>query len=200
MTNYPVNLRHYVKYRLGIHTAFTQTSPAEREVLRKHAIGKGTIAEIGVYEGVNTLMFRQAMADDGTVVAIDPYVRSFFGLLGFGWHRRIAHREVARTQRGSVIWVERLGHEAPTDPRVADILPIDMLFIDGDHSWEGVERDWLAWRTNVEVGGIVALHDSINCPRPNVGSEAFTQQVVKSDPAYEFVEEIDTLTIMRRIA
>lgn len=198
--NFPVNIRHFIKWRLGFATAITHTSPAERAMLRKYATGKRCVAEVGVFEGVNTRMFREVIAEDGTVIAIDPYWRRCFGLLGFGWIRRVAHAEVSRCTRGRVIWVERCGHEGPDDPRVTALLPVDMVFIDGDHSYEGIHRDWERWRTLLAIGGIVALHDSVNCTARNVGSERFTQAVIKRDPSYEFVESVDTLTIMRRIA
>lgn len=37
--------------------------------------------------------------------------------------------------------------------------PIDFLFIDGDHTWEGVLRDYLAWRPHVATSGVVGFHD-----------------------------------------
>jgi predicted O-methyltransferase YrrM len=36
---------------------------------------------------------------------------------------------------------------------------IDFLFIDGDHSYEGVKRDWEMYSTLVRKGGIIAFHD-----------------------------------------
>jgi predicted O-methyltransferase YrrM len=37
--------------------------------------------------------------------------------------------------------------------------PIDFLIVDGDHTYEGVSRDLLAWLPCVVVGGIIFLHD-----------------------------------------
>lgn len=196
--SYPVNVRHFLKWFVGIDSAFTQTSPAERDCLARHAAGKRKIAEIGVFEGVNSRRFRAAMPNEGVLILVDPYPRRLFGSLGFGWIRRIAHTEVSRETNGRVVWVEKTGANAPYDGRVASELPVDMVFIDGDHSYEGVRGDWEAWRLNVRPGGIVALHDSVNCRMPDVGSERFTQEVIKKDPAYRFVEAVDTLTIMQR--
>lgn len=36
---------------------------------------------------------------------------------------------------------------------------IDLLFIDGDHTYEGVKRDIRAWTPHVAVGGLVIFHD-----------------------------------------
>ena len=40
---------------------------------------------------------------------------------------------------------------------------LDFLFIDGDHSIQGVEQDWLDYSSFVRPGGIVAFHDIKNC-------------------------------------
>lgn len=37
--------------------------------------------------------------------------------------------------------------------------PIDLLFVDGDHSLNGVRRDISAWVHHVKAGGAVAFHD-----------------------------------------
>ena len=193
---YPVNIRHYLKYKLRIHSAYTQTSKSEQECLRKYAIGRKVIAEIGVFEGVNTKAFRSVMDPEGVILAVDPYPRSFLGLFGFGWIRRIAHEEVEKISRGKVIWLETLGKFAANEERVKPYLPVDFLFIDGDHSYEGIKGDWEGWTDHLTSGCIVALHDSINCP--DVGSEIFTQEVILKDPKFSFIESVDTLTVVRK--
>lgn len=37
---------------------------------------------------------------------------------------------------------------------------VDLVFIDGDHSESGCERDWSAWHPFVAVGGHVVFHDA----------------------------------------
>lgn len=39
------------------------------------------------------------------------------------------------------------------------LVPIDMVFIDGDHSYEGCKGDIDAWLPNLKPGGILAIHD-----------------------------------------
>lgn len=38
--------------------------------------------------------------------------------------------------------------------------PFDFVFIDGDHTYDGVRADWLAWSPLVRPGGVVAFHDT----------------------------------------
>lgn len=193
-----LNSVHFIRYLLGWAPALTQTTEAERACLRRHAQGKKRLAEIGVYHGVNTRAFREAMAADGVLLAVDPFPRRFFGIRGYGWARRIAHREVARSGNGRVRWIERLGQDVPALGEVQPFLPVDFLFIDGDHSYEGLRGDWLAWKDRLAPGGIVALHDS-RC-REGCGSERFAQDVVLKDDGFQWVEEVDSLTVLRRKA
>lgn len=37
--------------------------------------------------------------------------------------------------------------------------PIDLLFIDGDHTYHGVMKDLLSWVPHVKSGGTIMLHD-----------------------------------------
>lgn len=104
-----LNSLHYLKYRIGISSAITQTTAAERSALRHYAEGKERLAEIGVFHGVNTRAFREVMSPEGVILAIDPFERSLFGLRGYGWARRIAHAEVNKVKNGKVFWIETYG-------------------------------------------------------------------------------------------
>jgi len=52
---------------------------------------------------------------------------------------------------------------------VSDAL-VDVLFIDGDHSYGGVRRDYELWSPLVRPGGIIAFHDVLTHP-PQYGVE-----------------------------
>ena len=188
---------HYFKYRLGLENPITQTSIAEPDTLKEFAAGKKSLVEIGVFHGVNTLSLREAMAPDAVLVAIDPFKRSFFGIRGYGWARRIAHREVSKSNNGSVVWIEDSGSKTPLRQDVKHLLPVDFIFIDGEHSWEGLQGDWEAWSLHITKGGIVALHDSRN--RNNYGAEKFTNEVVLKDLRFQFVKAIDSLTVLQKL-
>lgn len=42
--------------------------------------------------------------------------------------------------------------------------PISLLFIDGDHSYEGVKSDTLNWEKHVKKGGTILFHDYDSLP------------------------------------
>jgi len=46
--------------------------------------------------------------------------------------------------------------------------PLDFLFIDGDHTYEGVKRDFEMYSPLVRNGGIIAFHDIVKHPPETV--------------------------------
>jgi cephalosporin hydroxylase len=50
-------------------------------------------------------------------------------------------------------------HNPEIIKQVSDSGPIDFLFIDGDHSYDGVKRDFCDYGPLVRDGGIIVLHD-----------------------------------------
>ena len=95
-----MNSAHYLLYLLGRRDPITQATVAERACLRRHATSRTRLAELGVFDGVNTRAFREVMAPDARCLAVDPFPRTMLGLRGYGWARRIAHREVEGEEAG----------------------------------------------------------------------------------------------------
>lgn len=46
--------------------------------------------------------------------------------------------------------------------KVTKFAPYDLIFIDGDHSYEGVKQDFLLFRPLLKMSGVIALHDIKN--------------------------------------
>jgi cephalosporin hydroxylase len=58
-------------------------------------------------------------------------------------------------------------HADTTKQHVVELLEgqtVDLLFIDGDHSYEGVKRDFEMYREFVGPGGLIAFHDVNDTP------------------------------------
>ncbi len=84
---------------------------------------------------------------------------------------------------------------------------IDLLFVDGDHSYEGVVRD-LVWTTYVRPSGYVIFHDCYDwppappktehgiCPGVNRAVEEWFQA---NQDVFTEREFVDTMRIFRRI-
>jgi len=191
---------HYGLWRLRLAEATTQTTRAERDVLARHAEGRKRLVEVGVWHGVTTKRLRAAMAPDGELWAIDPYER---GRLYVSFPQLIAHREVASVENGKVRWLRAIGAEAARVFREQGGGPAELLFVDGDHSWDGIRTDWEAWSDLMAIGGVVCLHDSRSTkerPIDDAGSVRFTNDVIRRDPRYRVVDEVDSLTALERVA
>jgi predicted O-methyltransferase YrrM len=191
-------LVHFGLWSLGLKSAETQTTVFERDCLASHASGKKRLAEIGVWHGVTTFRLRKAMASDAVLFAIDPFPP---GRLGFSMQRVIAHREVSKINNGRVEWIPETGARAARN--LAGAAPFDFVFIDGDHSYEGLQADWNGWKPLVSPGGVIALHDSRTTPeRPidDAGSVRFTREVILQDRRFEIVDAVNSLTVLRRIS
>ena len=192
-------LRHLVLWRLGFTSAETQTTEAERDCLARHAAGRRRLVEIGVWHGVTTSRLRAAMAPDGVLFAIDPFPR---GRLGFSAQRYIAQREVGRVRGGAVRWLRSTGVETGRTFAQVREQSVDFVFIDGDHTYDGLRSDWEAWRPLIAPNGVVALHDSRSTPERQIddaGSVKFTHDVIFRDRQFVTAETVDSLTVLRRL-
>jgi predicted O-methyltransferase YrrM len=191
-------LTHFLLWNAGLARAETQTSESERACLARHAAGRRRLVEVGVWHGVTTCRLRRAMNAEGVLFGVDPYPP---GRLGFSAQRAIARREVKKSSGGEVRWLRLTGVEAARLLAETCEPPLDFVFIDGDHSYEGLRGDWEAWSGLIAPGGVVALHDSCSSAEREIedaGSVRYTRDVVRRDARYELAEVIDTLTVMRR--
>jgi predicted O-methyltransferase YrrM len=179
-------------HRLGFWRANTQLTYAEQQCLARHAAGRRNIVELGVMHAATTALLRNVMALDGKVTGIDPHLPGRFGV---SFDRWIALNEVSRIRRGECELLRKKSHEAVTEWHEA----MDFLFIDADHSWSAIDRDWRQWSCLLVAGGIVALHDSRSVPwREDLESVRYTQNVILCDPRFQVLEVVDSLTVLER--
>jgi predicted O-methyltransferase YrrM len=70
---------------------------------------------------------------------------------------------------------------------------IDLLFIDGDHSYEGVSQDWKMYSPLVKKGGLVAFHDICFHPAvPHCQVDKFWKKLKKGRQVTEFIDQNET--------
>jgi predicted O-methyltransferase YrrM len=188
---------HALAHFLRLEAPETQTTLAERVTLRDFARGRKRVVEIGIYEGVSTRLIAESLPVDAEFYAIDPFVR---GRAGICWSEVIAGSELRRGKvRHKVQIVRELSHRAA--PLIGGTF--DFIFIDGDHSWEGISRDWADWAGRIDPGGVALLHDT-HVPKHNphigdLGSHRFFQEVIAIDPRYELLNVVDSLSVLRRV-
>jgi predicted O-methyltransferase YrrM len=191
-------LRHPIFALMGLRPVVGQHTYAEDAALREWAAGKSKLVEIGVAEGASAITLRQAMAPDGTLWLIDPFHLSRVQRLNA--MRRVAHRAVNIVNNGRVVWVNKFSFEAVK----GWVGQIDFLFLDGDHSETGVQRDWEDWHPYVISGGIVAFHDAAifrgGWPQPNWGPVRLVDRLFRSRvlSGWRIIHEVDSLVLVQR--
>jgi predicted O-methyltransferase YrrM len=183
---------HFVRYVLGIDAPSTQVSEEERVVLVGLAQQAKVVVELGCFEGATTGVL--ARACDGVVHTVDPFHAGRFGVC---WGKLIARINLRGVPSGRVQIHQMVSW------RAASLVsgPVDLLFIDADHSLASVTKDWQAWFPRVAVGGVIALHDSLLAPNSQnrLGSTEFYETTVRSDDRVRTVLEVGCMAVLRKI-
>ncbi len=147
-----------------------------------------TVLEIGTADG-GTLFLFSRLADPGAkVISIDLPGGEFGG--GYpAWKISLYKSFFLPFQR--LYLLRENSHFVSTREQVKGIIgttPIDFLFIDGDHTYEGVKKDFEMYSPLVKEGGVIAFHDiALHPPEKNCDVRRFWEEIKKSD-SEEFIE------------
>lgn len=187
---------HFVKCILGLDQPHSQTTRAEQAAIAKYSKDAQAAIEIGVYEGVNTAIIASSINAIGKLYAIDPF---FKGKLGICYHEKIARKHAkAAGVFNKINFIAKFSFDAAND------IPnnIDFIFVDGDHSLEGIKKDWELYAGKVKSGGIIALHDtsipSHDSTVANLGSYKFFNEYISKDSQFNLIETVDSLNILQK--
>jgi predicted O-methyltransferase YrrM len=194
----PDALRHNRRLRAlalgaGLIPPRTMHSPEEAALLAELASNQQTVVEIGVYEGSSALVLCRAMRPHADLHLIDPFVDESGWALPAGWGASASatRRVVARAGGPRVHW--HVARSQDVGRGWSEV--VDVVFVDGDHSPEGVREDWEVWHQHVRPGGFVAFHDA---SEPGSGP---TQLVKELFPmaGWEVSHEVGSIVAVRRL-
>jgi len=139
--------------------------------------------EIGSARGKSACFVGRALKENGfgKLFAIDPHTHT-------NWNDENSVDTLDEMRRN--IKALKLEHQIEIIRDVSAnaaarwMLPIDMIFIDGDHSYEGVKKDWELFMPFVTQFGVVVFHDTIwelkpDSPysRADMGVPAFVEEL-----------------------
>ena len=124
--------------------------------------GKGAIVEIGSWEGKSTayLAAGSRLGGNRPVHAIDPHQDSYAHIPKLG--RGISTLETFKENmaRAGVADMVRPIVKLSKDAAVGWQEPIEILWIDGEHSYKEAKQDFDLFYSHVIEGGLIAFHDA----------------------------------------
>ncbi len=123
---------------------------------------RGEVVEIGSYKGKSTLLLAKgaSWAGQSRVIACDPFLET--------WHtesdradkgERVFEEFLCTLSRNGLMQCVEFHREKSSEMARGWTRPIRLLWIDGDHSLQGVTEDLHDYLPYLAGGAIVALHD-----------------------------------------
>jgi len=148
-----------------------------------------TVVEIGTATGGTLFIWCALSAPDATLVSIDLPG----GVHGGGypaWRTPLYQSFAAPGQRLHLL--RRDSHAPDTLRELKTLLPpggIDYLFLDGDHTYEGIQRDYEFYAPLVAPGGLIAFHDiCLHPPELDTHVDRFWNEIKQGRRHQEFIE------------
>jgi predicted O-methyltransferase YrrM len=154
--------------------------------------GRGAIVEIGSWKGRSTTWLASgARLAGGRVYAIDPHCRSrehpsaetldeFLGNLARNGLADIVE-PLVMTSEAAAAHIEG---------------PVELLFIDGDHSYEAVRRDAELWLPRLIEGGTVMFHDVATAAYS--GPRRVVREMVCRSPWFHGISRVGSMVVAHR--
>lgn len=121
------------------------------------------IMEIGTANGGTLYCWCRYIESATKILSLDLPGGRFGG--GYSKHKTKLFERFAPDK--DLVFVRSDSHDAETKDRINRELSgkeIDFLFIDGDHTYEGVKEDFEMYKEFVSEGGIIAFHDIVYHP------------------------------------
>lgn len=116
-----------------------------------------TVLEIGTAKGGSFYIWSRYLDTVDKLISLDLPGGKFGG--GYDERKTEIFREFAPSKE--MHFVRDNSHQVDTYEEVSNLVAdsVDFLFIDGDHTYEGVKQDFEMYSELVSEGGIIALHD-----------------------------------------
>ena len=149
------------------------------------------VLEIGTDRGGTLFLWSRVASPDALLLTVD--LRKMVGRLGplspFALVRTSFEREQQRIALVDGVDSQR----EETLDRLRRLLagrPVDFLFLDGDHRYDSVRRDFELYAPLVRPGGIVAFHDVSPRTTPDTeGTAAFWSELKDGHVTEELVDD-----------
>ena len=156
--------------------------------------GRGAIVEIGSWKGRSTIWLAAAAKRTGRCVyAIDPHTGS----------KEDPVADTLAEFRGNMeraCLSDAVRLLTMTSAEAAGVIedPVELLFIDGDHSYAAVKRDVELWFPRLIEGGVVMFHDVSTASYR--GPRRVFRRHVCLDPRFDSIRRVGSMMVARKTA
>lgn len=162
-----------------------QVRPVEMEAMYKHCFEfeKPLIVEIGSAHGASSIILAEAASElKGKLICIDSYLENYYNQEKFGMYAKEAFlKNVFHKYPRETVELWTMTSSVAAHKRVSGGLgEISVLFIDGDHDYDGVRADCFNWLPKLRKGGYVGFHDYNN-------------------PAFKVKKAVDEITGIKKV-
>ena len=182
-------------------------SPVEAYALYRYAasLPRGaTVCEIGSYKGKSTVCLARGLSASGVskLIAIDPFDCSGDHDSAITYAKEMENVSLLdqfktniRMMGVSDIVEIKAGR---SQSFVTDVPPLDLLFIDGDHSIKGCMEDYELYSDKVKPSGYLMFHD-YDPARKDLGPTYVLESRVYPSLKWQFIEKYGSLWVGKRL-
>jgi predicted O-methyltransferase YrrM len=143
------------------------------------------IFECGTASGGNLFLLTRFSDEDSIIISVDLPGGKFGG--GYpSW--KIPFYKSFASYNQKIILIRDDSHKISTLESLKEVLnnrKIDVAYIDGDHTYSGVKRDFEMYKDLIKPEGLIVFHDIVPHKNKSVGVPKFWQEIHKG---YEFKE------------
>ena len=201
-------LRHQFRMmaiRLGLVTRGMNTGMGESAWLLHglvRSLKPETCMEIGSAQGWSTCHIGLALRENfqGQLYAVDPHLPTAWNDIGAVDSLPILTRNLRRFGLEKCVSIIRATSEEAA--RDWD-RPIDLLLIDGDHSYEGVKKDWTLFSPHLSSFGVAVFHDTTwdlhGANRPDMGVPRFVEELRRAGHPVITIDRDCGLSMVQKI-
>ena len=149
-----------------------------------------TVVEIGTYRGGTLSCWVAVARRDAHIISIDipPAWEEKEVIAAF-----IARVRLRMRKSQLLTTIAANSHDADTLIHLKEALkgsPIDFLWIDGDHTYEGLSQDMAMYTPLVRRGGIIAMHDIRRSDLlPDERTQEYWEEVKARERTREFIAQ-----------
>jgi predicted O-methyltransferase YrrM len=155
-----------------------------------HSSKPGFVMEIGTANGGTLFAHCKLAAKKATIISIDLPGGKFGG--GYPDWKIPLYQEFARTGQHLHL-IRASSHEQATLSQVKKLTganELDYLLIDGDHTYEGVKKDYELYSPFVRKGGMIVFHDIATHPSSTCKVDVFWNEIKTTSEYKEYIDDL----------